>query len=484
MKRLTLTILFIIAALFEINARNQQQIEVKDYTLELKEDGNLDLDMHIDLSKLNIKTTQVVVLTPSIINANDTLMLKSVGIYGRNRKIFYLRNEEQRPTGEDDINISASKSADIIDYKITVPFLNWMEGCRVELVRTDFGCCGESSIVSRDELVDRFPIEPYYPELIYLRPEKEVVKTRAISGSAFIDFPVSKTKINPTYRNNAAELSKITGTIDSVKNANDITIKAISIKGYASPESPYSNNTRLAKGRTEALKEYVESLYHFGEDFIKTDFEAEDWAGLERYVMASSLEHKDQILGVIRSDTEPDKKEWIIKNTWNAEYKHLLNECYPALRHSDYTIEYEIRSYSTPEEIEPVLKSAPQNLSLEEFYILALTYEPGSEEFNELFETAVRMYPEDQAANLNAANSAILRKNYSAAKKYLEIAGNMPEAVYTRGVLEAYMENKDSAKTYFEEALKLGVTQAEEALREISVNRNIYTKTTNNTKNN
>ena len=232
------------------------------------------------------------------------------------------------------------------------------------------------------------------------------------------------------------------------------------------------------------MKEYVEGLYHFGEDFIRTDFEPEDWAGLERYVMASSLSNKEQILGVIRSDIEPDKKEWIIKNTWKEEYKHLLNECYPALRHSDYTIEYEIRSYTTPEEIEPVLKSAPQNLSLEEFYILALTYEPGSEEFNELFETAVRMYPEDQAANLNAANSAILRKNYSAAQKYLEIAGNMPEAVYTRGVLEAYMENKDSAKTYFEEALKLGVTQAEEALREISVNRNIYTKTTNNTKNN
>jgi hypothetical protein len=46
------------------------------------------------------------------------------------------------------------------------------------------------------------------------------------------------------------------------------------------------------------------------------------------------------------------------------------------------------------------------------------------------------------------------------------------------------MENKEAAKKYFEEALKLGVAQAEEALREISINRNIYTKTTNNTNNN
>lgn len=476
MKRLIILSLAVILSVFNSHSRNTKHLNIKDYTLELKENGMLNLDIDMDLSEVDIRTTQVVVLTPAIINGTDTLLLQSVGIYGRNRRIFYMRNEEEKPTTESDVNLSA-KSADVIDYNVSVPFMEWMNGCKVELVRTDFGCCGESSLVSRAELVDRFPIEPYFPELIYLRPEREVVKIREISGSAFIDFPVSRTEIRPTYRNNTVELAKITGTIDSVKNDNDITIKSIAIKGFASPESPYSNNTRLAKGRTEALKQYVESLYHFGEDFIKTDFEPEDWAGLERYVMASSLPHKEEILEVIRSDREPDKKEWVIKSTWKEEYRHLLDECYPALRHSDYTIEYEIKSYTTPQEIELVLKSAPQNLSLEEFYILAQSYEPGSEEFNQLFETAVRMYPSDQVANLNAANSAILRKDYTAALRYLEIAGDLPEAVYTRGALEVYMENNEAAKPYLEDALKLGVSKAEEVLKEISINRYVYTKT-------
>ena len=301
-----------------------------------------------------------------------------------------------------------------------------------------------------------------------------MVKTREISGSAFIDFPVSQTVINPSYRNNTVELAKITGTIDSVKRDSDITIKSIFIKGFASPESPYSNNTRLAKGRTEALKEYVESLYHFGEGFIKTDFEPEDWAGLEKYVMASSLRHKSEILEAIRSDREPDTKEWVIKSKWKDDYHFLLENCYPALRHSDYTIEYEIRSYSTPAEIEAVLRTAPQNLSLEEFYILAQSYEAGSEEFNELFETAVRMYPDDPVANLNAANSAILKKDYRTALKYLEKAGNTPEAIYTRGILEVYMEDNDAAKPYLMEARKLGISQADVVLKEISINRNVY----------
>lgn len=474
MKRLIIITLAAVLSAYAAHSQNKDDVNITDYTLELKEDGYLNLDIDIDLSELDIKTTQVVVLTPAVINGADTLMLKSIGVYGRNRRIFYMRNEEQKPTGVKDINLTSSETSQIIDYNAAVAFMDWMDGCKVELLRTDFGCCGESALISRTELVDRFPIEPYFPELIYIRPQREVVKTREINGSAFVDFPVSQTVIYPEYRNNVVELAKITGTIDSVKRDSDITIKSIFIKGYASPESPYSNNTRLAKGRTEALKEYVEGMYHFGAGFIKTDFEPEDWEGLERYVRASDLPYKNEILEAIHMDRDPDTKEWIIKSKWKEDYRFLLEHCYPALRHSDYTIEYEIKSYSTPEEIEPVFRTAPQNLSLEEFYILAQSYESGSEQFNELFETAVRMYPDDPVANLNAANSAILKKDYQTALKYIEKAGSSPEAIYARGVLEVYMEDFEAAEPYLVEARKLGVDKAETVLKEISVNRYVY----------
>ncbi len=466
----------IVAALLTVSAGYSQDlpnVDVKDFTLELK-DGYLNVDIDFDLSKLDIKTTQVVVLTPRVIKDADTLMLKSIGVYGRNRNIYYQRNEHIKPTHPGDIDLSVAQAQDVVEYSSQAVFMDWMNGCRVELLRRDYGCCSHSEVVAQSELVGKFPLDPYFPELIYLRPEHEVVKIREISGSAFVDFPVSQTVIYPTYRNNVEELAKITGTIDSVKRDSDIIIKSVFIKGFASPESPYSNNTRLAKGRTEALKVYVENMYHFGEGFITTDYEPEDWAGLERYVMASTLEHKEEILEVIRSDREPDKREWVIKSTWKEEYRFLLDNCYPALRHSDYTIEYEVKSYADPKEIERVLHTAPQNLSLEEFYILAQTYESGSDEFNDLFETAVRMYPNDPVANLNAANSAILRKDYRGALRFLDKAGDLPEAKYARGALEVYMEDFEAAKPYLMEAQKLGVAKAEEVLKEISKNRNVY----------
>ncbi len=455
------------------HAQEAKDVDIKDFTFELKDNGNLSVDIDIDFTRLNIKTTQMVVLTPIIVNGDNSQTLRSIAVYGRNRRIYYLRNSDEKPTSTTDIELTRTEARDVVAYNTTTYFADWMEGCSIELLRTDYGCCGTPSTIDRTELVDRFPIEAYYPELIYLRPKPEAVKMRKINGSAFIDFPVSRTAIYPDYRNNPVELAKITGTIDSVKDDKDVTIKSIFIKGYASPESPYSNNTRLAKGRTEALKVYVENMYHFDEDFIQTDYEPEDWAGLERYVEASSLPHKEEILAAIRSNREPDNKEWFIKSNWKEDYRYLLDNCYPALRHSDYTIEYNVRSYSDPVEIEQILNTAPQNLSLEEFFILAQSYEPGSDKFNELFETAVRMYPLDPVANLNAANSAILKGDYKGAMRHIEKAGDMAEAVYTRAVLEMYMGNKAEAKRHFEEAQKLGIAQAEEALAEVSKNRNI-----------
>jgi tetratricopeptide (TPR) repeat protein len=317
-------------------------------------------------------------------------------------------------------------------------------------------------------LIDRFPLEPYKPTLIYIRPDAEYIKLRVVNGTAFVDFPVSKTDIRPTYRNNSAELAKITGSIDMVKADSDATITQIAIKGFASPESPYDNNTRLARERTEALKLYVESLYNFDSELITTSYEPEDWAGLERYVEASTLEHKDAILAIIRSTDEPDRKEWLIKNSYPEDYAYLLKSCYPALRHSDYTIRYTLPQYSDPQEIERIMNTAPQRLSLEEFYILAQTYEAGSAELDELWEIAVRMYPNDEIANYNAANSAMDKGDFERALRYLDKAGDRPEVAFSRGCIEVLKEQYEASLPYLERAQKQGVDAATPVIEAVS----------------
>lgn len=293
------------------------------------------------------------------------------------------------------------------------------------------------------------------------------MKSRSLSGSAYIDFPVDQTVIYPDYRRNTVELGKIQATIDSVRNDKDITITSVWLKGFASPESPYKHNTDLAIGRTAALKKHIGQLYHFADNIIQTDYEPEDWAGLRRYVEQSNIDHRTEILVMIDSDMEPDAKEAKIKRTYPEEYRFMLQNFYPALRHTDYRIDYNIRTFSEADEIRRIMAEQPQKLSLNEFYLVAGKYEPGTDEFTEVFNTAVRMFPNDEIANLNAANAAIRRDDFGTARRYLDKAGDSAEAVYARGALAVREGYIDTARRYLSKAKEMGLEKAALTLKEL-----------------
>ena len=141
-------------------------------------------------------------------------------------------------------------------------------------------------------------------------------------------------------------------------------------------------------------------------------------------------------------------------------YRFMLREWFPALRHSDYTVRYTIRNF-TVEEAKELLHTDPRQLSLEEMYRIAQTYEPGSDAFNEVFDIAVRMYPGDGIANLNAANTALMRRDTAAARRYLERAPDCGEKLLAEGVLAFYEGDRETARRLFEQAKAAGVTEAD-----------------------
>jgi tetratricopeptide (TPR) repeat protein len=290
------------------------------------------------------------------------------------------------------------------------------------------------------------------------------VKSRAVSGDAYIIFPVNRTTIDESVANNRAELNKITSSLDSVRNDKYVTVNSLNIKGYASPEGKYSLNEKLAKGRTEAVKNYVSKYYNFDASKIKTDYVAENWDGLREYVENSSISNRDGILEIIDGTLDPDPKEWKLKSTYKDEYRTLLADCYPGLRKTEYKIDYVIAKIEDVNEIKTLVKTHPQELSLNEFYQAAQTYEPGSEDYNQVFEVAVHNYPNDPVANLNAANASMSEGNLSAARRYLAKAGDSAQAEYSRGYLSACEKDYASAKEHFTKALNGGVKEAEYAL--------------------
>jgi len=445
-------------------------ISVSDTKIEHSGDY-LAVEMLMNLKDLKVNSNRAVLLTPRLVNGSDSIDLPSVGIYGRRRYYYYVRNGESMLTGKDELSYKASDKPETITYNKVLPYQEWMNGASLALHRSDWGCCN-TLLASQDGMLGHHAeAVKFFPELVYVRPQAEAVKSRALEGSAFIDFPVNKTTIYPDYRRNTAELGKIQATIDSVRGDRDVTITQVWLKGYASPESPYAHNKELAIGRTAALKQHIQQLYKFNDGVITTDYEPEDWAGLRRYVEQSNIDNKNGILAIIDSDREPDNKEWVLKSTYPDEYRFLLQNCYPALRHTDYRIAYDIRSYSNVDEIRQVMKTQPQKLSLNEFYLVAQEYEPGTDEFSEIFETAVRMFPNDETANLNAANAAMRRGDNASAERYLTKAGNSPEAVYSRAALAIRNGDYAAARPLLNEAKARGLEQAGKTLDELPTDK-------------
>ena len=81
---------------------------------------------------------------------------------------------------------------------------------------------------------------------------------------------------------------------------------------------------------------------------------------------------------------------------------------------------------------------------------VARLYPEGSDEFNRVIEIALKHYPDDPTANLNAAAALIARGEYDAARPLLDKAGDSPEADNLRGILATRQGHYDEAARYFE----------------------------------
>ncbi len=461
MKRTNLLLLIIgaaaISGVSDIYAQQvlQSGTVIRDAEISRHRDS-VTVTMQIDFTDTRIKSGSSLILAPrfSEVDGKGSAYVPPVELIGRKRRIYLQRNPESAYTSDEMYGTIEKKRKEkqLVEYTVTLPYAAWMDHSCLQVIE-DLCGCGKVESGNLNELTQADL--SFHPRLAYVVPEAEPVKTRELSGKAFLDFQVNRTEIDPSYRQNPVELKRILASIDTVKNDKDFTVTKITIKGYASPEGSYAANKRLAEGRTEALKKYIVDKYGFDKSVIRVESEPENWQGLVEYLAASNLNDKEQILDFIENGpSDIDQKEKQMRAKFPASYSILLNDCYPGLRRTDYRIDYVIRSFKL-EEAKALVKTAPQRLSLEEMFAVAQTYEPGSEDFNQVFDVAVKMYPDDETANINAANALLEQGRAEEALKYLDkVKNSSPEAANARGVAYILLKDYEKAGRYIGKALE------------------------------
>ena len=243
----------------------------------------------VSLDSLEVRSNRSVVLQPFFKGEGGDRWLPAIEVMGRKRYLYYLRNDSLTYAGAPCRVVKRDKAvAQRLDYQTALAYEPWMEGASLYLGEDQCGC---GQVISRAQRPLAVADIAWHPALAYIAPQVETVKSRRLSGQAYLDFPVNKTDIYPDYRRNPAELAKIRATIDSVQGDADVRIVQMQVKGYASPEGTYRSNARLAQGRTEALKAYIIGRYGLADNLFVVAYEPENWEGLRAYVAQIGRAH-------------------------------------------------------------------------------------------------------------------------------------------------------------------------------------------------
>ena len=491
MKKIRMILLAACPALFCPVPGSMAQVRQGSVTVQVNElaqrGDSLYVDMAVTTEGRNVPSRMSADFTPVLVSSERSLALPAVSLMGRNsyrnhRRALALMSAKERGAYEKSAPyyvVPDYKGDSRMDYRLALPYEAWMSSAKLTLQRIDCGC-GKSSVtdvrllagkVSLEEVIviERYRIEPH---LAYIRPEAEAVKSRAEQGESFLDFAVGKTAVNPEFGRNAAELEKIRRMIDLVQDDKDLTIKRIVIVGYASPEGSLAMNERLSEGRAKALRGYLQSRYPaIPGSLYSIRFGGENWDDLVKAVQTSDMPDKQAVLDIIdRYSIIGGREAKLMALKGGTPWRYMLREMFPSLRKVTVTVDYDVRNFDA-EEAKAVVKTRPQNLSLNELYLVANTYEPGSEDFNSLFETAVRLYPESVTATVNAAVAALERRDFVGAERYLRSVKSpdrIPECDNAWGLLLMLRDQDyDRAAPYFEAARAAGLEAAQQNLDEI-----------------
>ena len=279
---------------------------------------------------------------------------------------------------------------------------------------------------------------------------------------------MNQTYIQPEYMNNPVELAKIRAMIDELHVDHDITINRLDLFGYASAVGSLAGNKRLSEGRALAVKNYLARRYSFAPSLYHIVFGGENWEGLRKALANLDVTYKTAVESIIDNYDGQERKERLMKLQGGVPYRYLLRNVYPGLRVAICKVEYHVKNFNV-EEAKEIIKVRPQNLSLNEMYLVANTYPNGSREFINVFETAVRLFPEDDVAKLNAAIAALSRGDTETAGQFLAQVKHqeLPEYANAAGVLALLKGDYDAAERFLQAASDAGLEVAGKNLEEL-----------------
>lgn len=172
---------------------------------------------------------------------------------------------------------------------------------------------------------------------------KIIEKYATVQDRNYIQFRLNDTHVLDSLGRNAAELDKIRTRMAGLIGQREFFVDSIVLTASASPEGRYARNSTLAQGRAHALKGYLRKCIGPQVDtLMQIRWIAEDWHELTTRIRSDeNIQHRAEILKLIDTDSDPDRRERTIRELYPQDYQYLKESVYPSLR--AVTMRYDLR---------------------------------------------------------------------------------------------------------------------------------------------
>lgn len=440
----------------------------------VREDNQVSVRMNFEIDEMRVKRNEMVILTP-VLKSNEPdgrkLSLPAVVITGglrnkiveRKQKLGYL---EQLPFVAEPQTILKKKNntSQSVDYQVSVPYRVWMDDASLIIEKAVSGCvdCYEQAtdqLITQNILVKPEPEpepQPVSYKLTHIIPAVEPVKARRDRHTASFNYVVGRYELLRDYKDNGTKFEEVDKIIRDIRDNSDLKITEFGIAGYASPEGKFESNRLLAQNRANSFAQYLVTKFDIPRSKFTVEGIGEDWTGLRKAVSDSYLADKRDILYIIDEVQNPDARDArLMRLSGGATYRNLLQSYYPSLRRTEYTVAYVVRTFNV-EEAREIIKKNPKLLSLNEMYLVAESYKSTGKEFREVFDIAVRLYPDSEIAILNSAAADVQSKNYDAAIERMKKIEDKPVVWNNLGVAYVLKGDTDTAAEYFKKSADSG----------------------------
>lgn len=268
---------------------------------------------------------------------------------------------------------------------------------------------------------------------------------------ADIHYLVNRSNIRPEEIN-AADVKDFEAYTRKANEDEKINLKQIEVSAYASPDGTIDFNTELASERKNTSSAYLaQKLKESGVNIkLRTKYTPEDWEGFKEMMEKSNIRDKELILRVLSMYNDPEVREREIRNLAET-FTAVAEEILPQLRRAKMVTSTDFIGKSD-EELKAIAKSNPAELNPAELLYAATLFEDLNEQLS-IYNSFIRVYPNDWRGHNNAGYIMVKQKKYIDAKPLFEQAerlkNNEPIIKNNLGVVNLYEGNLTVSETLF-----------------------------------